>query len=73
MPMYEYNCQGCYESFEELVRGDEEIRCPACGTSSVTRKMSTCGFISSSKFVGSAGSSCGGCSSHSCSGCACGK
>ena len=36
MPLYEYHCPGCGESFEKLVRGGREAReapadCPTCG------------------------------------------
>jgi len=69
MPIYEYNCRHCQRHFDELVRGEEKIHCPDCGGDQVDRKMSVCGFVSSSKFTGSVGSSCGGCAAHSCSGC----
>ncbi|MCP4583941.1 MAG: zinc ribbon domain-containing protein [candidate division Zixibacteria bacterium] len=69
MPIYEYSCQQCHNSFDELVRGDEEVNCPDCGWDKVIRKMSVFGFISSSQYVGSTGSNCGGCAKQSCSGC----
>jgi putative FmdB family regulatory protein len=43
MPIYEYACSRCAKSFEELVirRSDaDEVKCPACGTREVSRKMS---------------------------------
>ena len=43
MPIYEYTCKACDRSFEELVmrRSDEsEVRCPACGTRKVEKKVS---------------------------------
>jgi putative FmdB family regulatory protein len=43
MPIYEYACAPCGNSFEELVirRSDEaEVRCPACGSADVARQMS---------------------------------
>lgn len=45
MPMYEYRCRKCGESFEELVRnaGDEaELVCPACGADKPERCLSAC-------------------------------
>lgn len=42
MPIYEYAC-ACGKEFEELVlrRQDEaEVRCPACGSREVGRRMS---------------------------------
>jgi putative FmdB family regulatory protein len=43
MPIYEYACAPCGKTFEELLirRSDEaEVRCPACGSADVGRKMS---------------------------------
>jgi putative FmdB family regulatory protein len=40
MPIYEYVCKGCGLEFEELVRGDEQPGCPACGKEDVERQMS---------------------------------
>ena len=43
MPIYEYACDPCGKSFEELVlrKSDEaEVRCPKCGSGEVARKMS---------------------------------
>lgn len=42
MPIYEFAC-ACGKSFEDLVirKSDEaEVRCPACGSRDVARKMS---------------------------------
>jgi putative FmdB family regulatory protein len=42
MPIYEYAC-ACGRSFEELVlrKSDEaDVRCPKCGSSKVTRRVS---------------------------------
>ncbi len=67
MPIYEYSCAECGESFEKLVRtssGSSEIRCPRCNTDKVSRKVSVFGFSG-----GSAGGSLG--SSYS-SGSSCG-
>ena len=55
MPIYEFNCQSCDRSFEELVRSAEavnEVVCPKCGSNHVRRKISL--FASSSKSGGSA-------------------
>lgn len=43
MPIYEYACQDCGKSFEELIvrRADEaEVSCPACKSKQVGRQMS---------------------------------
>ncbi len=39
--MYEYVCMKCEEHFEELVRGDEQVACPQCGATNVSRQLST--------------------------------
>jgi putative FmdB family regulatory protein len=40
MPLYEYQCQSCHHSFEELVFGDEKVNCPACHASKLARLIS---------------------------------
>jgi putative FmdB family regulatory protein len=43
MPLYEYQCQTCGNSFEKLRRmqeADRELQCPECG-SGVQRLVST--------------------------------
>lgn len=45
MPMYEYRCRKCGESFEELVRNAEDeaaLACPACGADKPERCLSAC-------------------------------
>ena len=39
MPIYEYLCAGCSDTFEELVSMNDEssVRCPSCGEATVTR------------------------------------
>lgn len=44
MPMYEFDCLKCDESFDELVRSAEAVRdvvCPACGSPKIKKKLST--------------------------------
>ena len=76
MPIYEYKCNDCNESFEALVMGGSTPECPSCDSNNLSRLMSACGFISKSSGpagttqVKSAGSSaCGSCSSNNCSSC----
>ena len=41
MPIYEYECEGCGERFEELVAaGAESARCPSCGSARTRRLLS---------------------------------
>jgi putative FmdB family regulatory protein len=43
MPIYEYACQDCGRSFEELIirRSDEaDVACPSCKSRQVGRQMS---------------------------------
>ncbi len=43
MPIYEYRCQSCGHTFEELIlrRSDEaEVACPRCQKRDVSKEMS---------------------------------
>lgn len=45
MPLYEYRCRTCGESFEELVRNaqdEADLACPACGAKKPERRLSVC-------------------------------
>jgi putative FmdB family regulatory protein len=63
MPMYEYVCMKCEEHFEELVRGDQEVACPRCGTTKVAKQLSTFATVASGPQTGPSG---GGCCGGSC-------
>jgi putative FmdB family regulatory protein len=68
MPIYEFYCKDCREPFEILVRsGQNDIECPQCSGHDVTRQLST--FASQGTEKRGGGSSCGGCTSSSCSSC----
>jgi len=44
MPLFEFECNNCNKSFEDLVRDSDEIEdviCPFCGNSSAKKKIST--------------------------------
>ncbi|MBL7191118.1 zinc ribbon domain-containing protein [bacterium] len=75
MPFYEYNCQSCGRDFEELIRCEadmENLKCPACASKDIVKKLSLFGMVSGGKVVTSTaggGDSCGGCSKTSCAGC----
>ncbi len=41
MPIYEFACSDCQEVFEELVRADSRVACPACGSVALRRLLSS--------------------------------
>lgn len=44
MPLFEFFCSRCGSSFEELVRSADaidQVRCPACESTEVQKKIST--------------------------------
>jgi putative FmdB family regulatory protein len=43
VPIYEFECAGCGERFEELVSAGETAPCPRCGSSEVRRRFSPIG------------------------------
>jgi putative FmdB family regulatory protein len=40
MPLYEYRCEACDHTFELLVRGNTELKCPACAGTQLERQFS---------------------------------
>jgi putative FmdB family regulatory protein len=69
MPVYEFLCQDCEKEFEELVlRHDEVIRCPKCGSQRATKLLSSFAVTGSARLGGAACSSCTP-SAGKCSGC----
>ncbi len=42
MPIYEYICQTCHETFEKRVSPEkaDEVACPSCGAPHAKRKLS---------------------------------
>ena len=65
MPMYEYRCSVCGETFERLVRISEADRkqvCPKCRSEETTRIVSL--FATSGTSRPSAGAASSSCSSH---------
>jgi putative FmdB family regulatory protein len=40
MPLYEYACQTCEHTFEQLVLNGEAVECPECHASEVERLLS---------------------------------
>ncbi len=48
MPIYEFRCEACDKLFEHLAmsKGDVvEVKCPHCGSSELSRVMSTCASV----------------------------
>ena len=44
MPIFEYVCTDCRESFEKLVDLDESVRCPACEGEHLEKQFSRFGM-----------------------------
>ena len=40
VPIYDFRCESCGTTFEELVRGDELPPCPSCGAAGPRRLLS---------------------------------
>jgi putative FmdB family regulatory protein len=40
MPLYEYTCRSCTQSFELLVRGNDTLQCPSCTSTELERRSS---------------------------------
>jgi len=44
MPIYEYKCKSCDETFESyrgLLGRDSDVKCPKCGSANLQRVLST--------------------------------
>jgi putative FmdB family regulatory protein len=61
MPLYEYRCQACGDTFE-TIRGlndkNEDVECPTCGEKKAEKLMSACCTVKGSS-TSSSVSSCG--------------
>jgi putative FmdB family regulatory protein len=70
MPIYEFHCEKCEKDSELLVRSShwEGIRCPHCGSTRLTKRLSV--FASASASATSAGAACD--SGSGACGCRCG-
>jgi putative FmdB family regulatory protein len=44
MPIFEYVCENCRGTFEQLMVGEEDVRCPACSSSKVSKQYSRFGM-----------------------------
>ena len=84
MPMYEFRCNKCGGTFEELVfASDETVPCPQCGSQDTEKMISKCAHKTAGSAIGEgpsywgsgegghgSGCSCAGCSGGNCSTCA---
>ena len=64
MPIYEYVCMACESHFEELVRGEQQVACPDCAATNVSRQFSTFAVHGAPKqpsFMPAGGGGGGGC------------
>lgn len=74
MPIFEFQCEGCGERFEEIILRNREdpVDCPQCGSTSTRKLMSTFSWTgtggtsspSACSSCGSSGSACSSCSSR---------
>ena len=69
MPLFGYICQSCGKQIELLVRADEKVACPACGSVKMERQMSHFAPVSSDM----AAPPCSGCALGNDSCCASGQ
>ena len=62
MPIFEYKCTSCGEDFEKLIFGEQEISCPECESTEVSKKFSTFGMSGVEKPFAGTSSGCSSCS-----------
>ena len=75
MPMYEYACSACGQTFEELVSmtGTTKVACPSCGSSRTDKLLSKFQRVRAGGGGGSAPVAVGGGGGGCCGGgCGCG-
>jgi putative FmdB family regulatory protein len=68
MPIYEFKCRKCGETFDVLFRSRDEklaVACPKCKSTRAQRQMSA--FAGKIGNTGAGGASCGSCAATSCS------
>jgi len=65
MPIYEFKCNQCGTSFDQLCRLNWQgtVKCPACGGTDLAKAIS--GFAC----PGGGGANCGACSGKNCGSC----
>jgi putative FmdB family regulatory protein len=68
MPIYEFRCRKCKQTFEVIYRNREDnqsVTCPECKSTRTQRLMST--FAGKIGNTSTGGASCGSCAATSCS------
>lgn len=45
MPLFEYECRDCGRAFEAFVTAERTAGCPACGSASLTKLLSSPGMV----------------------------
>lgn len=58
MPLFQYKCAACQAHFEAFAKEGEQIKCIACGSTTVNKEIPS---------VNSTSKGCGGC--QGCTGC----
>jgi putative FmdB family regulatory protein len=71
LPLYEFECQECAQSFEELcsVGSKRKPACPKCGSRRTQKIMSGFALRIPGKTAAGGSSSCGSCAGGNCSTC----
>ncbi len=67
MPIYEYRCRHCGNTFEELILSSHEATaCPSCASPEVERQLSVFSAPGGRVVEGGTGGGCGGCGPTGC-------
>ncbi|MCK5569217.1 MAG: zinc ribbon domain-containing protein [Spirochaetes bacterium] len=70
MPIFEYACKECGNTFEQLVMSKNiHISCPRCDGGQIAKLFSTFAHRSSGKTESASGSGCSTCSTRNCASC----
>ncbi len=67
MPMFEYRCESCGETFEQLMRSsdrDEDLNCPSCGAKHPKKLLSS--FSATMNGIGSGFEAAPSCATGNC-------
>jgi putative FmdB family regulatory protein len=65
LPIFDYICSKCKGKYELLVTasGKDSVKCPKCGTKTLSRQLSTFAVVGGGRGVEAGGGSCKSCSS----------